>query len=71
MKGFSSTAKPMTMLTGKDVKFVWSEACAKIFAKLKKQLTQTPILVLLRPGVPYIVCLFRYLGLLFKPEICC
>ena len=23
VKGFASTTKPMTMLTGKDVKFVW------------------------------------------------
>lgn len=55
VKGFASTSKPMTMLTGKAVKFVWSEACAKSFEMLKEQLTQTPVLVLPRPGVPYMV----------------
>ena len=43
------------MLTGKDVKFVWSDACTKSFERLKEQLTQTPVLVLPRPGVQYMV----------------
>ncbi|WZZ69600.1 hypothetical protein YC2023_080970 [Brassica napus] len=55
VKGFASTAKPMTMLTGKDVKFVWSDACTKSFERLKEQLTQTPVFVLPRPGVQYTV----------------
>ena len=55
VKGFASTAKLMTMLTGKDVKFVWSDACTKSFERLKEQLTQTPVLVLPRPGVQYTV----------------
>ncbi|CAA7042311.1 unnamed protein product [Microthlaspi erraticum] len=48
-------AKPMTKLTGKDVKFIWSEACAKSFENLKDHLTQTPVLVLPKPGLPYVV----------------
>ena len=55
MKGFASTSKPMTMLTEKNVKFLWSEACAKSFEKLKEQLTHTPVFALPRPGVPYTV----------------
>ncbi|KAF8082658.1 hypothetical protein N665_0814s0004 [Sinapis alba] len=43
----------MTRLTSKDVKFEWSEDCSKSFAELKRQLTQTPVLVLPRPGLPY------------------
>ncbi|CAA7026181.1 unnamed protein product [Microthlaspi erraticum] len=45
----------MTSLTGKDVKFEWSEACSKSFEKLKEHLTQTPILVLPKMGIPYVV----------------
>ena len=31
IKGFSKIAKPLTNLTQKGVKFVWSEACEKSF----------------------------------------
>ena len=55
VKGFASTTKPMTMLTGKDVKFVWLEACAKSFERLKEQLTHTPVLVLPRRCLTYMV----------------
>uniref|UniRef100_A0A1J3DI19 RNA-directed DNA polymerase n=1 Tax=Noccaea caerulescens TaxID=107243 RepID=A0A1J3DI19_NOCCA len=55
VKGFASMAKPMTKLTGKDVKFVWSEECTKSFENLKDHLTRTPVLVLPRPGLPYVV----------------
>ncbi|KAF8098618.1 hypothetical protein N665_0262s0006 [Sinapis alba] len=43
----------MTRLTGKDVKFDWTNACSKSFAKLKRQLTKTPVLVLPKPKIPY------------------
>ena len=39
VKGFASVAQPMTQLTGKDVKFKWSEACEKCFIALKDMLT--------------------------------
>ena len=32
VKGFSSIAQPMTKLTGKDVKFAWSEDCKRSFS---------------------------------------
>ncbi|XP_056850592.1 uncharacterized protein LOC108827423 [Raphanus sativus] len=53
VKGFSSIAKPMTKLTGKDVKFEWTDECSESFAELKRHLTQTPVLALPRPGFPY------------------
>ncbi|KAF8088609.1 hypothetical protein N665_0535s0001 [Sinapis alba] len=45
----------MTQLTGKDVKFVWSEECQKCFSALKDMLTGAPILVLLEADQPYVV----------------
>lgn len=45
----------MMQLTRKDMKFDWSPECEKSFQKLKKCLTETPVLVLPRSGVPYVV----------------
>ena len=53
VKDFASIAKPMTRLTGKDTKFDWTDACMESFTELKRKLTDTPVLVLPRPGVPY------------------
>ena len=53
VKCSANIAKPMTKLAGKDVKFDWSDDCSMSFAELKRQLTQTPVLVLPRPGIPY------------------
>ncbi|KAF8046536.1 hypothetical protein N665_3639s0001 [Sinapis alba] len=55
VKGFASLAQPMTQLTGKDVKFVWSEECEKCFSALKDMLTGAPILVLPEADQPYMV----------------
>ena len=41
---FSSIAKPLTRLTEKDVKFVWSSDCDQAFEKLKTCLVNTPVL---------------------------
>ena len=46
IEGFSKTARPMTELLKKDVKFEWSAACEKSFQKLKERLTTAPVLVL-------------------------
>ncbi|KAF8096224.1 hypothetical protein N665_0314s0002 [Sinapis alba] len=54
-KGFASLAQPMTKLTGKDVKFLWSEECEKCFSALKDMLTGAPILVLPEADQPYVV----------------
>ncbi|WVZ93199.1 hypothetical protein U9M48_039199 [Paspalum notatum var. saurae] len=44
IKGFSKIAKPMTALTQKNAKFVWSPKCDEAFQTLKKLLTSAPIL---------------------------
>lgn len=46
IKDFSKIAVPLTNLTKKDVKFVWSEECEKSFTELKKRLTSAPVLAL-------------------------
>ncbi|WZZ88744.1 hypothetical protein YC2023_117323 [Brassica napus] len=55
VKGFSSIAQPMTKLTGKDMRFTWSEECEKSFAALKNMLTNAPVLVLPKTDQPYVV----------------
>ena len=46
VEGFSKLAAPLTKLTRKEEKFVWSEACQQSFDELKRKLTSTPILTL-------------------------
>ncbi|WVZ80788.1 hypothetical protein U9M48_028239 [Paspalum notatum var. saurae] len=44
IKDFSKTAKPMTSLTKKNAKYVWSPKCVEAFQTLKKLLTSAPVL---------------------------
>ncbi|WMV50644.1 hypothetical protein MTR67_044029 [Solanum verrucosum] len=44
MEGFSSITSPLTALTQKIVKFLWSRACEKHFQELKDRLTSTLML---------------------------
>ncbi|WVZ81083.1 hypothetical protein U9M48_028505 [Paspalum notatum var. saurae] len=44
IKDFSKTVKPMTSLTKKNVKYVWSSNCEEAFQMLKKLLTFAPVL---------------------------
>ena len=46
VKDFSKLAAPMTKLTRKGEKFVWSEKCTEAFEELKSRLTSAPILKL-------------------------
>ncbi|KAH0777836.1 hypothetical protein KY290_009247 [Solanum tuberosum] len=46
VEGFSSIASPLTALTQKKAKFVWLEACEKIFQELKDRLTFALVLTL-------------------------
>ena len=39
-------ASPLTELTRKDVKFIWSEACEKSFQELKKRLVTVHVLTI-------------------------
>ena len=46
MEGFSKLAGPLTRLTQKGVKFVWSDQCEHSFQELKRRLVSAPILTL-------------------------
>ena len=46
VEGFSKLAAPLTKLTRKEEKFVWSEACQQSFNELKQKLTSAPVLTL-------------------------
>ncbi|XP_047313934.1 uncharacterized mitochondrial protein AtMg00860-like [Impatiens glandulifera] len=46
IKGFSKITLPLTTLTRKDHKFVWTEECADSFETLKNSLITTPILTI-------------------------
>ncbi|XP_071928044.1 uncharacterized protein [Coffea arabica] len=46
IKDFSNIAGPMTELTKKDNKFIWSPKCESGFQELKRRLTSAPVLTL-------------------------
>ena len=53
VEDFYHIAAPMTYLTRKGVKFVWTDASEKTFQELKRQLTSAPILIIPEPGLGY------------------
>ena len=55
VKDFSTIAKPLSMLTHKNVKFEWSNACERSFQVLKEKLVTAPILTLPEPGKHFTV----------------
>ena len=46
VQDFSIIAKPLSQLTRKESKFIWSDKCEESFQELKKRLVSAPILVL-------------------------
>ena len=46
VEGFSKIAAPMTELTRKNLKFIWSDKCEDSFQELKRQLITAPVLSL-------------------------
>ncbi|WP_457833166.1 ribonuclease H family protein, partial [Staphylococcus aureus] len=46
VEGFSRIATPLTQLTRKDIKFVWSKECEKSFQELKRRLISAPVLTI-------------------------
>ena len=53
--GFSAIVKPLTALTRKDVKFLWSKDCQKAFTTLKERFISAPILKWFNPEKEIIV----------------
>ena len=46
IEGFSKLSTPLTALTKKNTRYVWTDECEKSFQELKKCLTTTPMLAL-------------------------
>ncbi|XP_027155850.1 uncharacterized protein LOC113756359 [Coffea eugenioides] len=55
IQDFSKIAGPMTELTKKGTKFIWTPKCESSFQELKKRLTSAPVLVLPDGGEGYTV----------------
>ena len=53
VKDFSKIAYPLTELTKKDKKFVWTSKEQNSFDELKKAMTETPVLRCADPKLPY------------------
>jgi len=56
IEGFSTIASPLTKLTHKEVRFVWSEECEASFRELKERLTSVPVLALPSGTKGFVVC---------------
>ena len=55
MEHFSLITAPLTRLIRKGVRYEWNDECEQSFQELKNRLTIPPVLVLLTPGVEYVV----------------
>jgi len=55
VKDFSTIAKPLSMLTHKNVKFEWTNVCECSFQVLNEKLVTAPILTLPEPGKRFTV----------------
>ena len=55
---FSNIVHPITSLQRKNTKFVWFEKSEKRFHKLKKVLTNAPILKIVDPNKEFVVCTY-------------
>ena len=53
MEGFSKLAMPMTRLTKKGEKFLWTPECELVFHTLKEKLTTAPVLFIPNSGEEY------------------
>ena len=54
--GFSKISHPITFLQRKEEKFQWNKECEKSFQRLKKMLTNAPILRISHPNKYLLVC---------------
>ena len=51
---YADIARPLNTLTHKDVDFIWTDICQKLFELLKTMVSEEPILVYPDPSKPYI-----------------
>ncbi|XP_040998176.1 uncharacterized mitochondrial protein AtMg00860-like [Juglans microcarpa x Juglans regia] len=55
MEGFSKLSGPLTALTKKNARYVWTEKCEQSFVELKERLSTALVLALPEPHKPYVV----------------
>ena len=55
VEGFATKARPLTKLTGKNVKFYWTDECQDAFDSLKQALLTAPVLGYPDPALHYIL----------------
>ncbi|XP_074337594.1 uncharacterized protein LOC141674791 [Apium graveolens] len=55
VEGFSTIAMPLTQLTRKSNKFIWTDECETSFQELKKRLVTSPVLTLLSGLGSYVI----------------
>jgi hypothetical protein len=55
VENFSRIAAPLTKLTRKGVKYVWTDECEQSFQELKNRLTSAPVLVLPDDSGEYVI----------------
>ena len=55
IKGFSEIARPLTVLTKKDVPFIWSEVCKSAFLALREALVSEPIVSHPNHQLPFVL----------------
>ena len=55
IEGFSKISLPLTRLTRKNAKFVWSKECQSSFEELKNKLMSTPVLTILSSSEGFFV----------------
>ena len=53
VEGSSKLAMPMTRLTKKGEKFLWTQECELVFRTLKEKLTIAPVLIIPSSGEGY------------------
>jgi transposase InsO family protein len=55
IQDYATLAKPLTLLTGKNIKWEWSEEASVAFRSLKRSLINSPILAYPDPKIQYIL----------------
>ncbi|XP_073017499.1 uncharacterized mitochondrial protein AtMg00860-like [Primulina eburnea] len=56
IENFSKIARPVTQLTQKNQRFIWSDECESSFVELKKRLTSAPVLTIPSSSGGFVVC---------------
>jgi hypothetical protein len=55
VEGFSKLSGPLTALTKKNARFIWSDECEECFQELKQSLVSAPVLTLPKESEKFII----------------